>query len=289
MPNVSRTDLGQRPLLTAVVGLGLVMSSTLASAAGVSWSKDISGTPDSGTGTSFGVSQIGLAMPLQSNQGRDEGLSIDAGVQISSFDWAGADAAASDYYWLSLPMKYWQRRDNGGEIHAQFEPGLMTDLDGLSTDSLMANVRFYWRQPISQTLFWQAGVVVDRRFGDLLPRPLAGIAWKALSKTEVLLGFPETRVQTGWNKQFSTYLHVRPDGGVWREQLKGLNGTYDVRYRDWKMGVGTEFWLRGNAWLMAEVGQQRLRKITAYDSTGARVEAEPADSNYWQVGLKLRF
>ncbi len=272
-----------------LAAVALLSLASAAQADGFSWSKDVSAMPESGTGTSFGTDQMSLMLPLQENQGREEGLRTSAGLTVTSFEWTGSDAASSQYFWLSMPIQYWQRRMTSGQIRIRFEPGLMTDFDNINTDSLMANLQLYWRQQMSGDWFWQAGLMVDRRFGDVTPRPMAGIAWKAFSSTELLLGLPETRLQTGWNKHFTSYLNIRPDGGVWREAIEGLDGSYDVRYRNWRMGLGADFWWRGNIWINAELGQQRLRKITAHDSTGAKVTANPADNNYWQAGIKVKF
>ena len=280
---------GRAIALALVGGFVSALLPAVAVADGLQWSKDIATPPEQGTGTSFSTDQLSLMLPLQDNQGREEGLRMSAGLEVTRFAWSGADAARAQYYWLSVPMQYWQQRTFNGQLRMRLELGLMTDLDNIGTDSMMANGEIYWRQRMGKEWFVQGGLMVDRSMGDFLPRPMAAIAWKSVSGTEVLLGFPQTRLQTGWSDFFSTYLHIRPDGGVWREQLQGFNDIYDVRYRNWKMGVGAEFWWRGGIWLNAEVGQQRLRKITAYDSTAARVTANPADNNYWQAGVQLRF
>jgi hypothetical protein len=62
-----------------------------------------------------------------------------------------------------------------------------------------------------------------------------------------------------------------------------------VRYRSWQFGVGANFHWRESLWLNAEVGQLRNRRISAGDSSGAKIKATPSENLYWRVGASLKF
>lgn len=272
-----------------VAALALLLAPAVATAGGAYWSTEGQTAPDSGSGSKFGGSYIGMTLPLGRYDGSDERASSSLHLDITEFRWSGTTAAQNEYYWLSVPVEYRQRRNRSSEFIVRAEPGLMTDLNVMSSDSLAMNLDLIGRVYQRSGTFWQFGLTVDRAFGDFNPRPLAAVAWKAGSATEVLLGFPQTRIQTRWTQDLSGYLHLRPAGGVWEEEVTGLTGTYRVSYTNWKLGLGSEFHWRGPLWLSAELGQMRHRRIRATDDTGTELTATPADAAYWQAGLILRY
>jgi hypothetical protein len=279
----------KRGLAWSVLLAAVLTSLPLSAEEGLLWSRDTAATPASGSGTLFASSRLDLALPLQKLDAREDGISSGFHLSMDRFRWVGTDAASRDYYWIGLPIRYYQWRGQSNQLRLLLEPGLMTDGQALDADNLSANVTVLWRGLPSQSFFWQVGATVDRRMGDFQPRPAAAIAWRGGDNTELLLGFPETRIETGWQQGVRTWLHIRPEGGVWREQIKGQTGKFDVRYRNWRMGLGAGLEWRDNLWLSMEVGQQRLRSIEATDSSAVRTQAHPADNNYWQAGLRLVF
>ncbi|MGB1092729.1 MAG: hypothetical protein ACPGYX_11435 [Oceanobacter sp.] len=293
--NGSWSKLGRRRLrLTwaSLIVLAMVSSWSLTSpayAAGFSWSRDMAVAPDTGTGSSFAASEMELVLPISDLNFKHESLEVDFRLTQTEFDWVGSDAAENDYYWLALPLRYRQRQYENDEFRIDLEPGFMSDPSGIGTDRIAANLAVTWRHFVRPGFFWQVGVMVDRRLGDFSPRPTAGMAWHGGEATEVLLGFPETRVQTRWQPGFSTYLHIRPEGGIWKETITGLDGSYRLDYHNWKAGVGAELFWRGQLWFNAELGTQKVRQIQAYDSTGTRVKALPAQAGYWLLGVLWRW
>lgn len=272
-----------------VLALSLLLTAPSALASGFSWTKEGPGTPDSGDGTQFSRSQIDLTLPLERREKGNEGISSDVHLDISEFDWAGTTAAQSEYYWVSLPLEYRQQRSRSAELIIRAEPGFMTDLNVLDGDSLAMNADLIGRVYRRSGAFWQFGLTVNREFGDFNPRPVIGMATKLTKSTEMLLGFPRTRIYTRWSDDLASFLHIRPAGGVWQEEIKGQTGTYRTSYTNWKLGAGGEFHWRGPLWLSAEVGQMRHRLIKATDDTGAAVKATPGDDAYWQIGVELRY
>jgi len=257
----------------------------------LNWTYEVPGTPDLGTGTRFSANTFSFTLPLERAKRGNESLQSDFNLDMTEFRWEGANAAEGEYFWISAPVRYRQKRGNGGEFHLMLEPGLMTDLDAVGADNLNVNLEVSGRTYTGRTTFWQYGIVVNREFGDRNPRPLIALATKITPTTEMLLGFPRTSFQTRWSKTLSSFARIYPDGGFWREEVDGVTPakTTAVAYTNWRMGVGAEFRWRDGMWLSAEIGQMRNRTIRATDSTGAEVSADPADNGYWRLGGSLRF
>ncbi len=286
----------KRFLLTSAATFGAAVLAPVVAAQGLTWNNDVYGSVDSGNGTRFASSQISLDMPWMRTTLGGEKLETDVYLEYTSFRWSGVSAAEGDYFWLSVPVFYRQKRAGNNELHLRIEPGLMTDLDSLGTDSLGVNAEISGRSYLSNGSFLQYGVIVNRTFGDFKPRPLFAWATKITQDTELLLGFPKTNLQTRWGNGLSTYARFYPDGGQWRENVAldaGVTATgsdiSEITYRNWRLGTGVELQWQDNIWFNAEIGQLRNRQIEARDSTGTTVKATPGQNGYWGLGVLMRF
>lgn len=267
----------------------LVISWPAAAQGGFSWMREAARSPDAGDGTSFAVTEVGISLPWHRYSNRKESLNTQLEFRQTRFDWVGTTALANEYYWLGAELDYRQQRGSRAEFLLQAEPGLMTDTNNLSSDAFFVNLSASARVYPRKALFWQFGFVVDRDFGDRDPYPLLAMGWKPNSATEVQLGFPYSSIHTRWSRQFNTYAHIRPAGGIWMEEVGTTPTNARVGYRSWKVAAGAELLWRNNIWLQGELGQLRNRNINASDDTGAAVRASLANNVYWQLGLQLRY
>jgi len=275
-----------------VFGVCLSVTASAALADGISWSTEGPSTPESGPGTEFGRSYLSFTTPLSQKSRANESLKSSFHFDMTEFRWTGVTAAQNDYYWISMPIEYRQQRGRAAQFIVRLEPGFMTDLNVIDSNSLTANVDLIGRFNQRGERFWQLGITVNREFGDLNPRPVVGMAFKATRDTEVLLGFPHTRIQTAWSESLSTYMRIAPEGGVWEEEIQtaaGTTDTYRTAYSNWKVGLGCDFHWQGPFWLNAEVGQLRHRRIWSTTSDGTAVQGTPAEDRYWQAGISLRY
>lgn len=271
---------------------------------------------ESGSGDQFAMTQTSITLPLENNTQRTESFRSSFHANMTEFDWRGVDAASSDYVWLSMPMYYQQKRSNNTRFIIQAEPGLMTDGENIGIDSVGINGSVIGRILWSNGGYWQYGLMVDRAFGDYDVRPVLGMAFQADNKTWVELGFPKINVTHNFSSDLISYLTIKPVGGVWKETIDieaadaaagddaeaaaddtadttgtSATGSKDmhIRYRSWQLGVGANFYWRESLWLSAEVGQLRNRRISAGDSTGAKIKGTPSENTYWRVGASLKF
>lgn len=268
------------------------------------WGQEIAGKLDEGTGSRFASSSLFISAPLERAEQGSETLTSDIALEVTEFRWEGANAAEGEYIWLSVPIRYRQKRSGGNEFHFMAEPGLMTDLNVVGVEGINLNVELSGRSYTGRTTFWQYGLIINRYFGDRNPRPLLAFATKLTRDTEIWLGFPKSNIQTRWSPALSTYVRFYPDGGYWVEEVE-ITPTADaaanppanlpdnditpVSYTNWRTGVGAEFRWRPSIWLNAEIGQLRNRTIRATDDTGVEVSTDPGENGYWQLGGSLRF
>lgn len=268
----------------------------------------------SGMGDQFAMTQTSIILPLENNTQRTESFRSSFYANLTEFDWRGVDAASGDYVWLSIPMYYQQKRSDRTRFIIQAEPGLMTDGEDIGLDSIGINASVIGRILWANGGYWQYGLMVDRAFGDYDVRPVLGMAFQADNKTWVELGFPKIKVTHDFSSDLLSYLTIKPAGGVWKETIDikaadaadGEEAEADagdetteaaatgpkemhIRYRSWQLGVGANFYWRESLWLNAEVGQLRNRRMSAGDSTGAKIKGTPSENAYWQVGANLKF
>lgn len=272
-----------------------LLCTPLAFAEGLKWTNDVYGLVDNGSGTRFASSRISLDMPWLRTRVGGEKLETNVYLESTEFRWSGVSAGEGDYIWLSVPVFYRQERAGNHELHLRLEPGLMTDLKAVGTESIGVNAEISGRTYLNRRSFLQYGVVVNRMFGDFKPRPLLAWATKITHSTELLLGFPKTNLQTRWGSGLSTYARFYPDGGLWREKVQldtGVTATgsdvSEISYRNWRLGTGVEFQWQDNIWFNAEIGQLRNRQIEARDSTATTVKAAPGQNGYWGLGVLVR-
>jgi hypothetical protein len=246
---------------------------------------------DSGVGTRFGTSQVALTLPLESRSRGKESFTSYFHMDLTKFDWRGVEAAENDYVWLSMPIKYSQKRDRLNTFLITFEPGFMTDGTNIGLDSIGVNGSLVGRRLMRNGGYWQYGLMIDRTFGDYDLRPVIGIAFQASAKTWMEIGFPEVNIKHDFTRDLKSFFSLKPMGGVWKEEIVVDTAKEDetIRYNNWQVGFGANFHWRKKLWLSAEVGELINRRIRATDATGADVKGTPAQGRYWQVGAKLEF
>lgn len=235
-------------------------------------------------GGSFGISHYQVMLPVMKKQRERESTRIYSNFERQSIQWADN---GNDYHWFSLPIFYQQQRNRITDLMIEFEPGIMTDFAKLGSDSLFANVLAKGRTRLSSDFDVHYGLTVNRRFGNADPYPVAQLQWYASRNTTVLLGFPDNRVQTDWDASLSSYIHISPRGGMWRESSKDKSKQGLASYQNWRLGVGAKMRWRNNFWFIAEVGQNFNRKFSAFDESGQKQGVDINDSYYWQIGLRL--
>lgn len=281
------------------------------------WLTEIGTSIESGSGSRFGVRQVGLSGPLVSGRDGNEQWHTAWQFEYTRFHWQGSDAASGDYLWVSLPISYQQQRSAHHQVRVLLEPGLMSDLSGLNTDHVTVNLHAVSRHTLRHAReYWQWGLIVDRRFGDAKIRPSLAYAWPVSRHTQASLGFPYSLLQTDWSPTMQTFVRVQPSGGIWQETVTvsaggggvedggaedggaeeentGGNAAGDVssrlRYHNWQASVGGRVLWRDDWWVSAEVGQLRNRRIEATSSSGDRVSATPSNNGYWLLGLELAY
>lgn len=266
----------------------LVMLCQMSYASGILVSVEGPGSPDGGVGDQFASSRVSATLPVDQGSNKHEQVRTYAHIDYTRFLWQGAQAADKDYFWLSLPINYQQQRGDDSAFLLDIEPGLMTDMNALGTDALAANIAVSGRSYFGAGDFLQYGVIINRSLGDYKPRPSLAVTWQASQASRITFGFPYTQIYSRLSPGLSSFLRIRPAGGVWKESVEGQDKPQSINYRNWRFGIGGEFRWRSSLWLKAEIGQVRNRTIEAFDKTGVRQVSRPGDDRFWQFGLSLK-
>lgn len=259
--------------------------------ASLSFSGDNLISLDSGTGDRFGSTKVGATLPLEYRTRGNESFESYFHVDLTKFDWRGAEAAENDYIWLSMPIKYSQQRDQLNTFLVTLEPGFMTDGTNIGLESVGVNGSLVGRRLMRNGAYWQYGLMIDRAFGDYDLRPVVGVAFQASAKTWMEIGFPKVNIKHDFTRDLKSFFSIKPMGGVWQEEIVVDTVKQDetIRYNNWQVGAGVNFHWRKKLWLNAEVGQLINRRIRATDATGVDIKGTPSQALYWQVGGKLQF
>lgn len=249
------------------------------------------GSVEAGPGQKFARSQKSLTLPLEQKTRRSESFQSYFHLDVTEFDWRGTTAAQGEYLWLSMPIRYQQKRGRHNVFLVQVEPGLMTDGGNIGVDHIALNGSVIGRRLWRRGGFWQYGLTVDRAFGDYDLRPVLGMGFQASKRTWVELGFPKVHVKHDLSSSLSSYFAIKPAGGVWKEEIKTDTASNEVslHYTSWQVGLGADFHWRESMWLTAELGQLRNRRIRASDASAAIIKGTPGQDRYWSIGASLKF
>lgn len=244
----------------------------------------------SGAGQRVGVKKYSLFFPLDKKISRQESFSSAINIVSHRFDWRG-QKQASEFFWLSVPIKYQQTRNNGYKLMLDLEPGLMTDINSVSENHLGLNFQAAVQKNFTKSshAYWQLGVLANRKFGNYDLRPLAMMSWRSSATTRFQLGFPYSRVDMQLAKTVNTYAHVSPEGGVWRYTVKGQKKDSDMNYQSLRLGLGINFHWRAKAWVGAEVGQVRNAVVSATSNANTKIKAFLDNDKYWKLYADIRF
>lgn len=193
----------------------LCSSSAWADSVSLSWHKERAAEIKGDNSANFSLTQVAFMADFQAWQSAQENLRAGVNITRSDIDWANSSVVDDSYYWLGIPLNYRQTRSANTEVHVRLEPGLMSTRDNLKKDSFFVNADVSMRFYYSASSYGQLGAIVDRSFGDANVYPLALWAFKPDNITEVKLGFPYSSVHAHWNSSFSTYMQLKPAGGLW--------------------------------------------------------------------------
>lgn len=236
-------------------------------------------------GRSFEVNHYQILLPIMYREERRETMRIHLNLDAKNINWGNN---VGDYYWLSAPFTYQQRRTGSTDLVVEFEPGIMTDLGKMDLEILFANLLVKGRTRLQTGLSVHYGLTVNREFGDTEPHPVLQLQWHPYRSTRLMLGLPETKLEFDLGRSLISYITYSPKGGLWKETTKDKKIS-DVSYKNTRLGVGAIMHWRKRFWLSFEVGQNLNREFSALNQADVKEKLKIKGSQYWQIGLNLRF
>ncbi len=251
---------------------------------GILWGRERSGELQNGS--TFNINHYQIMLPALARKKSDERINTWLNIDKKVMTWG---TNKRDYYWLSIPIRYQQKRTDNTDLVIHFEPGIMSDFTNLKIEHLFANLQIEGRTWVRHDLDIHYGVMVNREFGNSDPYPVAQLHWQAPYQTDVLLGLPLSKIQTDLSDTLKSYIILKPQGGMWQESTQKTTPSSTAYYQNWRMGIGSNLRWRKNFWAHIELGRNFRRKLSALDKTGVKQNLEIKASYYWQIGLNLMF
>lgn len=247
------------------------------------WGRERGGELADGRG--FGVNHYQIMLPIRNKESRRETTKIHLNLDAKNIKWA---ENIGDYFWISAPLIYQQKRSSSTSLVVNFEPGVMTDLSKVDLEILFANLLVKGRTRLKTNLHIHYGLTVNRDFGDADPHPVLQLQWHPYRTARLMLGLPESKIELDWGRYLISYITYSPKGGLWKESTKD-NKISDVKYKNTRLGLGAIAYWRKYFWFNFEVGQNMNREFSALNKADAKEKLKIKESYYWQMGLNLRF
>lgn len=130
------------------------------------------------------------------------------------------------------------------------------------------------------------GACRDDRHGKRRIEPSAAIRWHS-DRSEVLLGYPDTRLKLRINPALQATLSLSPTGGVWDAFNKELTRKSRLARRGWRLEAELGWKLGRHHQLTMATGVERRRSLEFEPEPGTRVRAAVADAPY--LALRWRW
>jgi hypothetical protein len=164
-------------------------------------------------------------------------LSIGADYQYTRYEYAGVPGRDRDLHRLQLPLRF-AREAGNGQLHALVAPGIATSSNVMkdafrraTRQDLYATAALIVRQPLGDTLSWEAGLAYDRALGKPALYPSLGLSGTARDGLTWRLGFPESALAWTPSDRSMLGLRVFPAGAEWHVATDDFADAFPYRVR----------------------------------------------------------
>jgi len=140
-------------------------------------------------------------------------------------------------------------------------------------------------EPVAPNLAVLFGICRDSRRGDVRVQPSAAIRWQPHDGTEVVLGYPDSRLHYRPSPSLRLGLAVSPSGGAWHAFDKELTSETEFARRGWRLEAELALRLPRRQQAAIAVGIERNRTLGFDSPPGTRMSIDVAQSTY----LSLRW
>ncbi|MEH6347075.1 MAG: DUF6268 family outer membrane beta-barrel protein [Bermanella sp.] len=192
------------------------------------------------------------------------GLSIERmGFRFKDSDQTPND---TELYTVKLPLLFIDKLDDQWTRIINVTPSIHSDLEASDSESFSLLGLMLWKYSAGGPHSWTFGAGANRLFGEYQPIPMFSYAYSTHANTHFVLGFPASKAEHRFNKNWSLFSKLAPEGGNWRYRNREGNNS-NLSYKSWIATVGIRKNLSGKFWASFEVGETFARKLEINDGT----------------------
>lgn len=198
----------------------------------------------------------------------------------------GFDAAGNpSLYTIKSQFMFIKKLDNQWTRIIQVTPSLHTDGDVVDEEGFSLMGLALWRYESTDYSGWTMGVGANRLFGEYLPIPLIAYQYRPSEYSQIDIGFPVTKYEHRWHRDWTGFMAVKPVGGNWRFK-SAEDKEVNVSYSSWVASAGIRYELKPKIWATLEVGNGLSRKfdIDTDDESG---KADIGESSIMMFSIGL--
>lgn len=159
----------------------------------------------------------------------------------------------------------------------QLTPSLHSDLDAIDDDAFSLLGLAMWRYQSTELSTWTMGVGFTRLFGEYKPIPLISYQYNVADNIQLDVGFPITKAEYRWQKDWSMYASVRPVGGNWRYESED-GQRLNISYSSWVAATGVRYQFKPKLWAALELGQGFARNLNLNADDRSNEEVDISDA-----------
>ncbi len=135
-------------------------------------------------------------------------------------------------------------------------------------------------EPITPSLAVLFGICRDDRKGVVRTLPSAAIRWQPHAGTEVLLGYPDSRIHHRLSPSLRLGLALSPSGGAWHAFDRELTHKTQFARRGWRLEAELALGLPRRQQAAVAIGIERQRALEFYSPPGTRMSVDVGQTTY---------
>ena len=135
-------------------------------------------------------------------------------------------------------------------------------------------------EPLAPGLAVLFGICRDSRKGEVRVQPSAAIRWQPDAGTEVLLGYPDSRLHHRLSPTLRVGLALLPSGGAWHAFDRELMNETQFARRGWRLEAELALGLPARQQVAVAIGIERQRALQFDSPPGTRLSVDVPQATY---------
>jgi hypothetical protein len=163
-------------------------------------------------------------------------------------------------YTIKSKFMFIKKLDDQWTRIVQVTPSLHTDGHIVDEEGFSLMGLAIWKYEKSLDTSWVFGVGANRVFGEYLPIPLLSYQLRLSEQSQIDIGFPITKYENQFTKNWTAFSALKPVGGNWRFKTVS-NNAVNVSFTSWIASAGVRYQFKPRLWTTIEIGKSILREL----------------------------